>query len=351
VQLLLPQVEEQTRTATARIVLPNPDGFLRPGMFVSIGLAAQIADDAVLVPDIAVLRSGERDTVFIALDAGMFEPREVKLGARSSGNFYQVLGGLEAGERIVTSGQFMLDSESQLREAIQKMMRIASGSEAAAAASAPAARPGPAAAMPAAKVPDDVVPLLQGVALAAADAGAALAADDLAGYRRKLPALRTALAAFFAGYTHAAHGMLGKYQAGLPDAADLAAARNAFEPFSTAVADLARANELHQSAGLHIFECPMAPATGTARWIQRAGGTKNPFFGSQMLQCGDEIAAPVEAGKPSASAPPPGHPLLDADSRATLDALLLVIGPPPEGSCGSCGMSKAAMAAGEPCNM
>jgi Cu(I)/Ag(I) efflux system membrane fusion protein len=123
IQLLLPQVEEQTRTTTARIVLPNPDLYLRPGMFTDVRFAAQLADDAVLVPDMAVLRSGERDTVFVALDGGSFEPREVKLGARSEGNFYQVLSGLRAGERVVTSGQFMLDSESQLREAIQKMLK------------------------------------------------------------------------------------------------------------------------------------------------------------------------------------------------------------------------------------
>jgi multidrug efflux pump subunit AcrA (membrane-fusion protein) len=68
-----------------------------------------------------VLRSGERNTVFIALDGGKFEPREVKLGARGEGNVYQVLSGLREGERVVTSGQFLLDSESQLREAVEKM--------------------------------------------------------------------------------------------------------------------------------------------------------------------------------------------------------------------------------------
>ena len=138
VQLLLPQVEEQTRTATARIVLPNPTAYLRPGMFADVRFAAQLADDAVLVPDMAVLRSGERDTVFVALEGGSFEPREVKLGARSEGNFYQVLSGLRAGERVVTSGQFMLDSESQLREAIQKMLKGDTAAAAIPAAAKPA---------------------------------------------------------------------------------------------------------------------------------------------------------------------------------------------------------------------
>lgn len=121
VQRLLPHVDPLTRTVTARLVLPNSDGALRPGMFVDVQFATQLADDAVLVPEMAVLRSGEHNTVFVALPEGFFEPREIKLGVRSEGGFYQVLEGLHAGETVVTSGQFLLDSESQLLEAMQKM--------------------------------------------------------------------------------------------------------------------------------------------------------------------------------------------------------------------------------------
>ncbi len=123
IALLLPQVDEQTRTVMARIVINNADGFLRPGMFTDVKLSAQLSDSAVLVPEMAVLRSGEKNTVFVALEGGNFDPREVKLGNRSEGGNYEVLSGLVAGDRIVTSGQFMLDSESQLREAIQKMLK------------------------------------------------------------------------------------------------------------------------------------------------------------------------------------------------------------------------------------
>ena len=137
VATVLPQVEEQTRTATARIVLPNPDASLRPGMFVEVRFVARLSEDAVLVPDLAVLRSGERNTVFIARDDGSFEPREIRLGSRSEGDLYEVIQGLEAGERVVVSGQFMLDSESQLRDAIQKMLK----SPEAGAKPAPAAAP------------------------------------------------------------------------------------------------------------------------------------------------------------------------------------------------------------------
>jgi Cu(I)/Ag(I) efflux system membrane fusion protein len=143
VQLVVPQFDDQTRTATARILLANHDLYLRPGMFTDVRFTAELAASAVLVPDSAVLRSGERDTVFIAREGGSFEPRNVTLGSRSDGNFYEVLSGLAVGDRVVTSGQFMLDSESQLREAIQKMLKSPEGS------------PPPNAAAPIAPAPSD----------------------------------------------------------------------------------------------------------------------------------------------------------------------------------------------------
>jgi len=123
VTYIYPTLDEKTRTAKVRMEFHNPGFFLKPGMFATVELRAELEPSALLVPDSAVLRSGEKNTVFVALDGGKFEPRTVSLGARSENNFYQVLSGLNEGERVVTSGQFMLDSESQLREAIQKMLR------------------------------------------------------------------------------------------------------------------------------------------------------------------------------------------------------------------------------------
>jgi RND family efflux transporter MFP subunit len=122
VTYIYPTLDEKTRTARVRMEFHNPGFFLKPGMFATVELRSEIEPSVVLVPDSAVLRSGEKNTVFIALDGGKFEPRVVTLGSRSDNNTYQVLSGLNEGERVVTSGQFMLDSESQLREAIQKMI-------------------------------------------------------------------------------------------------------------------------------------------------------------------------------------------------------------------------------------
>ncbi len=300
VATVLPQVEEQTRAATARIVLHNPDGYLRPGMYVDVRFASELADSAVLVPDLAVLRSGEHNTVFVALSDGAFSPRTVRLGARSQGNLYQVLAGLEGGEEVVTSGQFMLDSESQLRDAIQKMLRSPGGPGSAAEG---ASGPGPAAAVgmeePSALTGAARV-LLQDLAGVTVEAAEALAADDLGGYRKELPAMRQALSAFTASGAQAADGPLGRFRYALADRDDLKSARLDFAYFSTAVADLARENHVNSSGRLHIFQCPMAPGIGTGRWLSRSAEIRNPFYGSKMLECGEEIdplRAPPGTGK------------------------------------------------------
>jgi hypothetical protein len=121
VTFIYPTVDEKTRTARVRLEFENPGYFLKPGMFVSAQLHAELDDSVVLVPEEAVLRSGARNTVFVALPGGKFEGRDVTLGVESENDLLQVTGGLNAGERVVTSGQFLLDSESQLREAIEKM--------------------------------------------------------------------------------------------------------------------------------------------------------------------------------------------------------------------------------------
>jgi multidrug efflux pump subunit AcrA (membrane-fusion protein) len=122
VTYIYPNVDEKTRTARVRMEFHNPGYFLKPGMFATLQVISELEPSALLIPDMAILRSGEKTTVFVALDGGKFDPRTVTLGPQAENDTYQVISGLKEGERIVTSGQFMLDSESQLREAIQKML-------------------------------------------------------------------------------------------------------------------------------------------------------------------------------------------------------------------------------------
>ena len=141
VTFVYPTVDEKTRTVRVRMEFHNPGYFLKPGMFATVRLTAELTPDALLVPDTAVLRSGERNTVFVALEGGKFDPRTITLGPRGADNQYQVLSGVAEGERVVTSGQFMLDSESQLREAIAKMTPVAAAEPPPATTTAAASQP------------------------------------------------------------------------------------------------------------------------------------------------------------------------------------------------------------------
>jgi Cu(I)/Ag(I) efflux system membrane fusion protein/cobalt-zinc-cadmium efflux system membrane fusion protein len=119
-----PFLTAKTRTAKLRLELPNPDFQLKPNMYANVEIESAIAKDSLVIPQEAVIDSGIRKVVFVALGKGKFLPREVKLGAEGNDNEFQVLEGLKENEQIVISAQFMLDSESRLREAIQKMLEV-----------------------------------------------------------------------------------------------------------------------------------------------------------------------------------------------------------------------------------
>ncbi|PLX86144.1 MAG: efflux RND transporter periplasmic adaptor subunit [Desulfuromonas sp.] len=125
VSTVYPYVEAKTRTVKARIDLDNPGLELKPDMYVNVRLEGETVQGALAVPGEAVLSSGEQSTVFVALGEGKFEPRRVKTGLQGEGGMIEIRQGLLDGEKVVTSAQFMLDSESKLREAIQKMLEPA----------------------------------------------------------------------------------------------------------------------------------------------------------------------------------------------------------------------------------
>ena len=119
---IYPYVEPKTRTVKARLEFKNPDFELKPDMYVNVRIRGQEVKDALTIPVESVIFSGEKKTVFVALGEGKFEPRHVRTGLQNQEGYIEIEQGLLEGERIVTSAQFMFDSESKLREAIQKMM-------------------------------------------------------------------------------------------------------------------------------------------------------------------------------------------------------------------------------------
>lgn len=136
IDYVYPTLDEHSRTLRVRLKLKNPDVVLKPGMFATVRIVTTPASDVLMVPPSSVIHAGDRNILFIAKQGGRFEPRDVSLGARGD-NAYEVKDGVKEGERVVISGQFLLDSESQLKEAIKKML----GSNVAETPAAPGAAP------------------------------------------------------------------------------------------------------------------------------------------------------------------------------------------------------------------
>ena len=118
VSFIYPSLDSLTRTGEARVEVGNRDGRLQPGTFVDVDLLTPPLK-RLAVPESAVLPTGERYVVFVDLGDGRLAPREVRLGARAGG-YYEVLAGLQAGEIVVTSGNFLVAAESKLTSAGQK---------------------------------------------------------------------------------------------------------------------------------------------------------------------------------------------------------------------------------------
>lgn len=120
VSYIYPDINQQTRTARVRLEFENPKGLLKPGMYVKTTLIDDAPERHLAVPTEAVLDSGVRKVVIVDLGHGHFEPREIEVGT-ASGGYFPILKGLSKGERVVTSAQFLIDSESNLHEALEAM--------------------------------------------------------------------------------------------------------------------------------------------------------------------------------------------------------------------------------------
>lgn len=129
VAYVYPTLDSTSRTLRARVVVTNTGGVLKPGMYATVRLSTP-SRSALTVPSAAVLRTGERNVVFMDMGNGELMPMDVELG-RTAGDYTEILAGLEPGQRVVTSAQFLLDSESNLGEVMKAMVgQMGSGDKA-----------------------------------------------------------------------------------------------------------------------------------------------------------------------------------------------------------------------------
>ena len=128
VSAILPEVNAATRTLKARVELANPGGELKPGMFAIVNFTPAVRKEILVVPSEAVIQTGRRSVVIVAQADGRFAPVEVQIGMEANGQT-EIQKGLEAGQKIVISGQFLIDSEASLRASEARMAEGPSAAE------------------------------------------------------------------------------------------------------------------------------------------------------------------------------------------------------------------------------
>ncbi len=307
VAYVYPYLDRKLRQVNVRLEFANPDLTLKPGMFASVELRGAEAKQGLLVPREAVIDTGERQVAFVSLGKGRFEPRDVKLGVEADGGKVEILEGLKPGEMVVTSGQFLLDSESRLREALARMMAGTTGGvegggwkvEGSASQASTIHHP------PSTLL---VLPAPAGKALAGMldgyfAIGAKLADDTAAGIaepaRQVASSAEALLKVEIPGDPHFWHKHMeaGEVRARaleLAGAGDLAKARSVFADLGTALEKLLKATGVPAGYGKEVYElhCPMyREEQGGAVWLQTNQDVTNPYYGKAMLNCGDVVGA------------------------------------------------------------
>jgi multidrug efflux pump subunit AcrA (membrane-fusion protein) len=127
VSFINPYLDQKTRDVVVRLVFDNKDMELKPEMYADVLISHGTSGEGLMIPSEAVIRSGARNVVFVSRGSGKFSPRELKLGPALDGGMVQALEGVAEGEQVVVSGQFLLDSESKLKEAVLKMLEAKVG--------------------------------------------------------------------------------------------------------------------------------------------------------------------------------------------------------------------------------
>lgn len=300
-----PNVDAATRTALVRVAVPNSSLSLRPGMYATVRAESQIADRAVLVPREAIINTGESQVAFVAQEGGRFQPRMVTMGLPADDGMVQIVDGLLPGEAVVTSGQFLIDSESRLREAIQKFLSQQQASTGVSKPRSPEGEGAPAADPDTAEITAEQQQRVDVVVSEYLKLSGALGAVQEKDAPLDLSALISA--------AHALHGAVSgtRYE---PLAADVTKAAEAMKPhpidhqrvlFSALgekVITLADAVPPSSSVAgtLYVMNCPMAPGIkrgARGDWLQTSPDVANPFFAAEMKTCGSQVRTITTRGE------------------------------------------------------
>ncbi len=299
-----PMVNEKTRSIKVRVELPNPQGKLKPGMFVNAVVKAesphdQTGEPPLMIPASAPLITGKRAVVYVAVpgEEGKYEGREVVLGPRS-GDYYVVREGLAEGEMVVVNGNFKIDSAVQLL-AKRSMMSPESGAPPVHHHGGGGTGAEDMAQKPVAQLEEFEVPEQFGTQLAGVFAGYFKIQNALS--HDKFPEVKSAAESFtvaldsvkmklLQGAAHMAwmerEKSVRTSAASIAAVADIAAARVAFEPLSESMYAITVSFGAGLDDTVYQIHCPMAFKNKGADWLQTKTVVENPYFGAKMFKCG-----------------------------------------------------------------
>lgn len=281
VAYVYPTMNAATRQARARIELDNTERELRPGMFARVRFASEEHESSVVIPRSALLDTGARKMVFVNKGAGQFEPREVVTGVESESGWVQIFEGIESGEEVVVSGQFLIDSESRLRESL---LRRIDGDFA-----VEEGEPETLEASDVSELDFGSIPLWKDWIQAYLDLGDRLVEDDADGMRERIRELHDRSADMAEGGDPGLADLVERSRE-VPDVNSIQDVRLAYEKLGRAFIALAEAVGIPDEweGGLQKVLCPMFPDFGdNGWWVQREGRVLNPLWGSAMLTCYD----------------------------------------------------------------
>jgi len=293
-----PNLNEMTRSAKVRVELTNSiveeDGRKRRVLYHQIyadGAVKIATSNALVVPRTAVLSAGD-PVVYVEVGDGVYEQRKVKLGRRGD-DAVEVLDGVKSGERVVTTGNLLIDAQAQLNAST----RMASTTSAVPGETS--MKSGGALENIPAELSDTQRQSASEFLKLTSDLGAALAADDIHKFNDLAPRVHASIPKLLdtLGTVKPLRPALQKLEENghLDKAKDLAAARKQFLPFSMAGVDLMkRLRTVEPFKSAKIFNCPMVDraipgAAKNGQWIQLALPLRNPYFGAEMLECGNEV--------------------------------------------------------------
>lgn len=300
-----PYLERKTREVQVRLELDNPSLLLKPGMFANVELKSVLARERTLVSSSAVIDTGERQVAFVSLGEGRFEPRDVKTGVLTEGDILEVLDGLRPGELVVTSGQFLIDSEAKLRDALSKMIRGERASE----QSGPALVAG---VSELSSLPETATRAIGRILDAYLTIGGQLASDTIDGIPASARSVAEGVDALLAEsledphfwHRHTEAATIRGEALKLVGVTRLDDARLAYAELSLALSKLLKATGIPPTLGKSVEElhCPMyREGQGGGTWLQADSEVRNPFFGATMLRCFDlRMALPPTRGPQSA---------------------------------------------------